>query len=160
MIFGPPTGASGRQAPAPSRRSALIVWAALLVGVLLFAAVATVVGPEVRQGVPEDLAILVWIALALAIVNFLLSRILPGRMKTAAVQTPDGIAMARMIVAAALNEGAALFCIVAWMLVGQPLVLVPFAVSILGLLLAFPSESRWRELSRVPGEARRTSLVR
>ncbi len=160
MIPGNPAGAGGRQIPAPTRQTALIIWSALLASVVVFAVVATAVGPAFEQHRPEAPEILVWVALAMALVTFLMSRMVPGRVKAAPVATPDGLAVSRTIIAASLNEGSALFAIIVWMLGGQPLVLVPLAISVVGLLLAFPSETRWQRLSAGSGQTQRAKLVR
>lgn len=160
MTSGHPAGAGGRPVQAPTRRIALIIWSALFASVAAFAVLATVLRPGFRQQNGEAPELLVWVALGMALVTFLMSRILPGRIKTAAVATADGIAVSRTIIAASLNEGSALFAVIVWMLGGRPLSLVPLAVSVAGLLLAFPSEARWRKLCAGAGETQQTRLVR
>jgi hypothetical protein len=157
----PDRGAEQRaQVAAPTRRTALIIWSALVAGVAMFAIVGTVVGPEVRRNgaAPE---LLVWVSLGLTVVTFILSRIVPGRMRpVSGGASPDAMGVSRTIVAAALNEGAALFAIVVWMVGGFVVVLVPLTVSAVGLLLAFPSETRWTALTTDPDQPRRPGMVR
>lgn len=143
----------------PTRRTALIIWSALVAGVATFGIVGTVVGPGVRRNgaAPE---LLVWVSLGLTAVTFVLSRVLPGKLQMVPGATPDAMAVSRTIVASALNEGAALFAIIVWMIGGYVVVLIPLAISVVGLLLAFPSETRWQALTADPGQPRRSPMVR
>jgi hypothetical protein len=145
----------------PSRRTASIIWWVLFAGAILFAAVATVVGPGFWQAKSEVAPILSWVALAMAALDLLLSRLLPSRVKAVPGAAPEAVALTRTIVASAMNEGSALFAGVAWMVGGDPLALVALAISLAGLLLAFPSLERWRRLGGSPERAERANrLVR
>lgn len=159
-----PTPAPGSRPPAlPSRRTAVIIWGALLAGVIGFSVVAAVAGPNVRRGATgEGLGqVLGAVAACMALTCLVVSIALPPRLRRFPAGTPpDGVALTRTIVASALNEGAALFAVVAWMVTGSPWPLAALAVSLAGLLLAFPSQGRWARLGgSVPG-ARQNRLVR
>jgi hypothetical protein len=162
-----PTPKSGApQIPVPTRKTGLVIWAALLAGLLLFAAVATYVGANLRRQPGPEVErlgeIFLYLAGGLSSLMLLLSFVIPRRMVRAVPQaTPDALALSRTIVASTLNEGPALFCIVAWMTTGNPWLLGPFALSLLGLLLAFPSEARWARLGGAPPPgAPRSRMVR
>jgi len=151
----------GQQNPVVTRRTALIIWSALFAGVVIFAAVATAVGPTFWRQNGEIADVLAWFALGVAPVWLVVSRLLPSRVKAAPGATPDSLALARTIVASALNEGGALFASVAWMLGGRVLALVALAISLGGLLIAFPSAARWQRLGGDPESAERSNgLVR
>ena len=145
-----------------SRRNAYIIWGALLLGVLSFAAVASIVAPGVRAGshAPDVLA---EIAVALSVVCVVLSRVVPGRLRQPSGVDPEAFALSRNIVAAALCEGPSLFAIVAWMLTGRAWAAVGFAFAVAGLVACFPGDARWRSLVPAVGSARdaaRSRLVR
>jgi hypothetical protein len=137
----------------PTRRTALIIWWVLFAGVVLFAAVATAVGPSFWQRNGEVARILSWVALAMATLWLLLSQLLASRVKAGPGATSEAVAVTRTIIASAMNEGSALFAVVAWMLGGEPLALIALAISLAGLLLAFPSMARWQKLG---GSSERT----
>lgn len=143
----------------PSRRIALVIWFALCAGVTMFAVVASLVGPTVRErggGAPEVLA---WVALGVAIVALAASRLVPGLVRAPPGAPPEAAGVTRTIIAAALNEGAGLLAVVVWMVTGQ-LAVVALAISAVGLLLAFPSEERWKRLCAGPGGTATSRLVR
>jgi hypothetical protein len=89
----------------------------------------------------------------MAVLDLLLSRLLASRAKPMPGATSEAVALTRTIVASAINEGSALFAVVAWMVGGDPLALVALAISLAGLVLAFPSLGRWRKLG---GSSERT----
>ena len=147
--------------PLFARRTALIIWGALFAGVVIFAAVATVVGPNFWPQGGQIADLLAWVALGMALVMLPVSRVVPSRIKATPGAPPEALAVARTIVASALNEGAGLFAGIAWMLGGRTLALVALAIALSGLLLAFPSTARWQRLggTTVQGE-RPNRLVR
>jgi hypothetical protein len=157
-----PAPARGPPMPVPTRRVGLIIWSALLAGAGTFFVVATVVGPVSPEGRPrQELAeILVPLGVGLSLVTLVLSRIVPRFAKAPAGTPAGGVALTRTIIAAALNEGAALFATIIWLLTAASLALVPFAVSVAGLLAAFPSAARWERLGGTPGGPERSRLVR
>lgn len=141
--------------PPPSlRRTAVVVWAALTGGLVLFTAVATRMPPTRADG--GRLAAVLFPAVAgVAVVFVLLSWLLPGRIRPGgAVVTPDQLALSRSVVACALCEGPALFAVVGLMLTRAPAMLLPFALSAGALLAHYPGRSRWERLgadARPPG---------
>jgi hypothetical protein len=147
--------------PMLARRTALIIWCALFAGVVVFAVVATAVGPGFWPQGGEVADLLAWVALGMALVVLPVSRLLPSRMKAMPGASADALAVARTIVASALNEGAGLFAGIAWMLGGRMLALVALAIALSGLLLAFPSAARWQRLGGSTVQAERPNrLVR
>jgi hypothetical protein len=144
-----------------ARRTALIIWCALFAGVVAFAVVATVAGPNFWQQGGEIADVLAGVAVAMALVCLPVSRLLPSRVKAMPGAQPEALALARTIIATALNEGAGLFAGVAWMLGGRMLALVALAISMAGLLLAFPSAARWQRLGGSAAQVERPNrLVR
>lgn len=127
--------------PPPLRLTAYVIWGALVVGVLLFAAVAAFVGPGLRRGIsplPEALPLG---ALVLSIVLLAASRFVPGAMRGART-TP----LARNIVALGLGEAGALLGVVAWMLTGSGYALAAVGIGLAAMLACFPGDARWRVL--------------
>ncbi len=129
------------------RRTAYVIWGALLFGVLTFAAVAAFVGPSFRQsGEPAPL-FLADLSVALAVVGVLASRIVPSQMRPRpGAEDPDALAMSRNIVASGLCEGTGLFGVITWMLTGSERSVLAIAIAVAGILACFPSDSRWRSL--------------
>jgi hypothetical protein len=139
----------------------LIVWSALFAGVVFFATIATALRPGFLQQGNEGVELLAWIALGMALVGLLASRVVPNLGKPMPGATPDGVGFGRTVMASALNEGSALLAVVVWMLGGRALALVALAISLAGLLLAFPSTARWQSLCRSSERAERPNpLVR
>jgi hypothetical protein len=129
----------------PTRRTAVIVWCGLSAGVVALAAVATAVGPTCWQHNGDVAGVYAWVALGMAPACLLVSRLLPGRIKVTGA-TPEAVALQRMLIASALNNGSALFAVMAWILGGSGLSVFALVISMVGLLLAFPSAARWRSL--------------
>ncbi len=136
----------------PTRRSALITWWVLALSVVIVAAVATAAGPQCWQRNRDVAGLFAWVALGMALLCLLLSRWLPGR-SIALRADRNAVAYQRTIVALVMNEGAALFAGVAWMLGGRILAITAVAISGLGLILAYPSVSRWQRLCEDPGSS-------
>jgi hypothetical protein len=128
----------------PTRRIAIIVWCAIAGGLSIFGIVATVVGPELWSH-NREVSFIAWLAAGLAIFLVIASRLIPHRAKLR-VPNPGSAALTRTIIASALCEGGGLFGCVAWMLTGNTWAVVAMAVGLAGLLMAFPTEARWREL--------------
>jgi hypothetical protein len=84
----------------------------------------------------------------MALACLLASRIVPSRFKPVPGGTPDSIAVARSVVASALNGSIALYAPLAWMISGNVIALVALAISLIGLLLDVPTERRWQKLRR------------
>jgi uncharacterized BrkB/YihY/UPF0761 family membrane protein len=153
--------AGGERTPVIARRTALAIWSALVAGVVILTVVAAMVGPTVLQQNRDAVEPLTWTALGMALVTLLLSRLLPGKVKAMVGMKPDDVGVKRTIIASALNEGSALLAALAWMLTASMLALAALAISVAGLLLAFPSAARWPSLCGSPAHVERPSrLVR
>lgn len=139
--------------PQPSlRRTAVVIWAALVGGVAIFTGVALLV-PLGRPVEPELGAVILLVALGMAVLSVGLSFWIPRRMRpSGAVVGPDQLALTRTVIAAALCEGPALFALVGLMISRDPSLLLPYALSLGALLLHFPSAARWERLGRGGGE--------
>ncbi len=133
----------------PTRRTGVIVWCAIAGGLTTFAVVATVVGPRTQN---QESAFIARIAVAMAVLLVASSRVVPRRVQARDL-TPGSVAMTRTIIAAALCEGAGLFGCIAWILTGSTWAPVAVAIALAGLLLALPTEARWRELGGQAGGA-------
>ncbi len=143
----------------PTRRKAVIVWCAITGALTTFAVIATVVGPGAQD---QDTAFIAWIAPAMAVLLVASSRVVPRRVQAQDL-TPGSVAMTRTIIAAALCEGGGLFGCIARILTGSVWALVAVAIALAGLLLALPTEARWRELggqSRGDTSSRPNRMVR
>ncbi len=138
----------GRALTRPAtRRTVLIIWCVLMGGALALTVVAAVAGPGIWSRVGDRGNPAAWVIFVMAPVCLLSSRVLPKRINPQA-GTGESIAVARSIVAAALNGGVALLAPLAWMVSGNPIALAALAVSLVGLLLAMPSQRRWENLTR------------
>jgi hypothetical protein len=129
------------------RRVALLIWLALLAGLLVILVVGTFAGPA-AQGHPFDperATTLVFLATALTVAMVVASRVLPRVLRPTASE-PAQLALARHVMACALCEAGALFCVVVWTVSGDAVVLAPFVLALGGLVACFPSEGRWEAL--------------
>ncbi|HEY6106344.1 MAG TPA: hypothetical protein VIV59_10205 [Anaeromyxobacteraceae bacterium] len=128
------------------RRTAAVIWSALVGGVAIFTGVALVV-PLGRPMDPELGSVLLLVALGMAVLSVGLSFWLPRRMRPAgAVVTPDQLALTRTVIAGALCEGPALFALVGLMVARDASMFLPYALSLGALLAHFPGEARWERL--------------
>jgi len=130
-----------------TRRTALVVWYVILAGVLGLTGVAAIFGPGIWPRVSDAGAVVAWVVFAMALACLLVSRLLPSRIKQPGAPV-ENIAVARSLVATALNGSIALFAPLAWMVSGKMIALVALAISLGGLLLVVPSQRRWQKLSR------------
>ncbi len=130
-----------------TRRTVLIIWCVLIGGALGLTVVAAVAGPGIWSRVGDRGNPAAWVIFVMALACLLASRLLPRRV-TPPAGTGESIAVARSTIAAALNGGVALLAPLAWMVSGNPIALAALAISIVGLLLAMPSEPRWQKLTR------------
>lgn len=136
--------------PPDARRAAYVIWGALLLGLLVFAAIASYLAPGFRSRGQPSPALLAQIALAFAFSAVLGSRVLPRLMRPSPGVAREQFALTRNIVALALCESAALVGLVAWILTGGEWALVAAAMGIAGVIACFPGDARWRSL--LPGE--------
>lgn len=127
-----------------TRRTAVIIWCAIAAALITFGVVAAVMGPDLWPH-NQQVTFIAWLAAAMAAFMVMASRLAPRWMKTQ-TGTPDSAALTRIIITAALCEGGGLFGCVAWMLTGNAWAVVAMAIALAGLLMAFPTEARWREL--------------
>lgn len=137
----------GAAARVASRRTALIIWYVILAGALGLTVVAAIFGPGIWPRVSDAGRVVAWAAFGMSLACLLVSRVLPSRMKSPGAPV-ENIAATRSVVATTLNGGIALFAPLAWMVSGKMIAIVALAISLLGLLLAFPSERRWQKLLR------------
>ncbi len=144
---------------------ATIVWAALVVGVVMFLGVAFVVR---FPGDPKLAGTLLPVAGGLSVVGTAISwlwaiRMRPKLPKGATPHAPEQLAVTRLIAASALCEGPALFSIVGFLVTGEGVLLLPFALSFVSLLAHFPDARHWERLTRAPaaeGAPRSNPLIR
>jgi hypothetical protein len=132
--------------PFSPRRIAVVIWAGLVGGVVVFSGVALLVPMGGSMG-PELASALLAVTLAVAAISVALSFWIPRRMRPGgAVVTPDQLAMSRSVVAGALCEGPALFAVLGVMLTRDASLLLPYALSLVALLAHFPGAARWERL--------------
>jgi hypothetical protein len=128
------------------RRTAVVIWSALVGGVATFTGVALVV-PLGRPMDPELGSVLLLVALAMAVVSVVVSFWIPRRIKPGgAVVTPDQLALTRTVIAGALCEGPALFALVGLMVTRDASMFLPYVLSLGALLAHFPGAARWERL--------------
>lgn len=152
--------------PTP-RRVATIVWSALLTGPTLFLGLALFLVLGLRGGAGLgtrlDPLVLIGGSLGLSVVTVALSWIWAVRMRieqtaqgtelqrrrvaAGSPTGPDAVALTRLIVSCALCEGGALCACVVFLVTGQPLALLPYALSWIALAAHFPGDRHWKELS-------------
>ncbi len=133
-------------APPSLRRTAVVIWAALVSGVAVFTAVALLV-PLGRPSDPELATVILMVALGMALLSVGLSVWLPRRIRPGgAVVTPDQLALTRTVIAGSLCEGPALFALVGLMIARDVSLLLPYALSLAALLGHFPGAARWERL--------------
>jgi hypothetical protein len=158
-----PNESSGRMPGAAAtrvatRRTVLIIWCVIVAGALSLTVVAAIFSPGIWPRVSDAGEVVAWVAFGMALAWLLVSRVLPSRIKPPGVPV-ENIAVARSLVATALNGGIALFAPLAWMVSGKMIAIVALAISLFGLLLALPSERRWQKLCRAVVAARGQDLV-
>ncbi len=124
-----------------TRRTALIIWCVISAGALGLTVVAAIFGPGIWPRVSDAGEIVAWVAFGMALAFLLVSRVLPSRIKPPRAPV-ENIAVARSVLATSLNGGIALLAPLAWMVSGKTIALVALAISLVGLLLALPSERR------------------
>jgi len=132
----------------PSRRTAVIVWCVLLVGVFVLTTVATTIGPGIWPRSGDLGKVLAWEVLGMAPVCLLASRALPNHVKPTPGVAAEALVLGRSIVASGVNGASALCAALAWMVSGKMIAIAALAISLAGLSLTFPSERRWQKLRR------------
>jgi len=134
-----------------TRRVAVAVWAGMLVTPLLFALVtlARPPSPDIRS--PELSGMFLWMAAAVAGLGIVMSRALPRRIGPRGDgASRNTMALARLLVAWGILEGAALFPLVAYLVTGSPLLFLVALAVLAAHLSLFPTEERWASLAAQP----------
>ncbi len=149
-----------KKQPPQTRRAAVTIWTVMVVCDAAFMAVAVAVAPAFRELQNDRAQPLAWIALVVAVAWLIISRTLSRAVKPKPDSTPDSVGVTRTVIASAVNEGSALLAIVAWLVTGRPHAIVALVISLVGLLLAFPSASRWPSLCKSPEPEHPNPLVR
>ena len=131
-----------------TRRTARLIWAALVATPFLFGAVAYGLARAPR--VPGMAGPVFWLALAASAVNLALSRWVPPRLGPAAAEDRDAVAFGRLLVGFALCDAAAMAPLLGFILTRDPRLLPLVLVDVLALVLLFPSDARWERLLPAP----------
>ena len=114
------------------RGTAVVIWSALVGGVVIFTGVSLLV-PLGRPMGAELAALLLLVALGMAVLSVGISFWLPRRLRPGgAVVTPGQLALTRTVIASALCEGPALFALVGLMVTRDASMLLPYARSLGG----------------------------
>jgi hypothetical protein len=133
---------------AMTRRTATLIWAALLGTPLLFLGVAAGVSEEAYA--PRLAEPLFWLAVAGSALNVALSRVLPPRLGPGRATDREAVAFTRLLVGLALCDAAAMAPIVAYMITRDPRLLAVLALDVVAYLLLYPSGPRWQRLMPEP----------
>ena len=139
-----------------TRRTAVSLWAALLVVPFAFLGVALTVARD--HAAPELAAPLLALAVGASVVNVALAWFLPPRLGPARAHDREAVAFTRVLVSLALCEAAALAPIIAVMVVPEPRLLAVLAADVAALLAFYPSARRWEAL-RTPSDAASASAA-
>jgi hypothetical protein len=137
-----------------TRRTAKLIWAALVAMPLLFAVVASAYARTAES--PGVVAAVFWLAVVASAVNVALSRVLPPRLGASpgAEVDVDAVVFTRLLVGFALCDAAALAPLVAYMVTSDVRLLALGALDVLALVLLYPSDLRWEALRPPPAPAR------
>ena len=140
-------GTPAHASPESRRRVVLIIWGAILMGVVMFFALTRIVGREFDPGADNSVLLLALGAASLS--AFGLSFVLKAKMisQSAAQRRPE-LATSAYIIAFALCESAAIFGLVAHFATGARESLYFFAPAALGLVLHFPRRMHFEEPTR------------
>lgn len=142
-----------------TRRTALIIWYVILAGALGLAVVSAIFGPGIWPRVSDaGKGFVAWFAFGMSLACLLVSGVLPSRIKSPGAPV-ENIVVARSVVATSFNGSIALFAPLAWMVSGKLIAIVALAISLVGLLLALPSERRFQKLRRAVVTAGGQELV-
>ncbi len=131
-----------------TRRTALTCWCVLTAGSVVLTVVAATFGPGIWPRVSDAGKVVAWVVFGMALAGLLLSKVVASRLKAVPGATPESFAVGQSVIASALNGSMALCAPLAWMVSGKIIALLGLAISLVGLLLAFPSERRWQKLRR------------
>jgi drug/metabolite transporter (DMT)-like permease len=132
-----------------TRRTATLLWAAMLVVPFAFLGVAFTIGGDHEA---RDLAgPLLGGAAGVSALNVVLAWVLPPRLGPSRAHDRDAVAFTRVLVSLALGEAAALAPVVAFMITRDPRLLAVLAADVAALLALYPTDGRWDAL-RPEGE--------
>jgi hypothetical protein len=150
------------------RRTATILWAAVLVGPTAFLGVALYVVFGLREGAGLGTALpepaLLGVSSAISVITVALSWLWAVRMRVRAPPPgapaparpapyppgPEADAVTRLIVACALCESGALASVIVFLVTGSLLALASYALSWFALAAHFPGERHWSRLVGTP----------
>lgn len=130
-----------RPEPPSVRYIAFVIWGSMMGGVVIMAAVAALMGPDLRANLWEPFPS--GFALSAALTNVVLlpaSRLIPRALK------PEMPVLKKNIIATAIAEVGALYAAVAWMLTGGKHAIAGLIMGAAGIAICFPNDSRWRVL--------------
>ncbi len=140
-------------------RTMMIIWFAMVVGVVVFGVVVSVMldGTKPNAGTP----VLTFAGMGMAALMLVLRFIIPDfiartqfaqTMQTAKTECNEDeeqmlgnfyqVFMVRLIIGLALLEGAAMFNLVAVLVENQRLAFIPIAILLLGMILSIPTKSK------------------
>ncbi|ABC80326.1 hypothetical protein [Anaeromyxobacter dehalogenans] len=139
----------------PERRTAVMIWGALVAGPALFLVVALAL-PLAGEPAPGIAQPLLLVLTGLVLVEVPLSWLWAVRARLAGKAGGEAIsveeqARTRLIIAAALCEGAALFAVVVFMVTRDARALPLFAIAFGALLAHYPGDRHWARLCRGSG---------
>jgi hypothetical protein len=130
-----------RPEPPSVRYVAYVIWGSMMGGVLILAAVAAILGPDIRSNLwepyPKALAI------SAALTNMVL---LPGSRLIIRALKPETPVLKKNLAALVVSEVGAIFAAVAWMLTGSSHAVAGLIMGLGGIAICFPNDSRWRAL--------------
>ena len=112
-----------------------IIWAALLMGVLMFAGVAWFMGPQVRA--PSLDPVVPWVLFGAALFAVVMSRVMP--------RIAQGPAQSKAMVGLAMAEGACLVSCVGWMISGHVASAAGLALGLVALVSLYPRDPKETE---------------
>ncbi len=127
-----------------TRRTAVLLWAAMLVVPFAFLADARTLAPT--HAAPALAPALVALAAGASVLNVVLAWWLPPRLGPARAHDREAVAFTRALVAIALCEAAALAPVVAAIVAPEPRLLAVLAADVAALLGFYPSARRWDAL--------------
>jgi len=134
-----------------TRRVAVAVWVGILLTTLLFAGVTLGKPARTELRSPELAGLFLWVAGVVGCLGIVMSRVLPRRIGPRAETASRGAtALARLLVAWAILEGAALFPLVAFLITGEALLFLVAAAVLAAHVSLFPTEGRWATLAAQP----------
>ncbi|MFT3917392.1 MAG: hypothetical protein QM704_25890 [Anaeromyxobacteraceae bacterium] len=133
-----------------ARRTAIILWGALLSGCLAFFGVAAYLrasGAMEHATVPPALGLL---ALGLSVALLAASFAVPRRLAPGG--PPETVARVRLLVGWALREAAAMLGTTVWLVCGHVPALAAFVIAVAALAATAPTEARWRDALAAAGD--------